>query len=484
MTSQVDKATAAIPAGTTTPPRPTIVDVAGSGACVGCGACAFATQSRISTAVNSHGHFQVDLSRANRDDLASGSLVCPFADEAADENRLASEFLPPTPSHDSRIGHYLSVTAGRVLKEDVTLGSSGGLTSWMTLELLKRGMIDGVVHVGGGDPGKSLFEYCVSHTADEVAQRRKSQYYSTTIVDALQSIRGNGKRYAFVGVPCFVKAVRLLARQDTLLREQLAFCIGLVCGHLKSSGFAELLAWQAGVPPTELMRVDFRVKDPNKPSNDYSFSAWGKNAEQPRTRPVQSLVGGNWGHAMFQLKACDYCDDIFAETADIAFGDAWLPQYKAEWRGTNVVVNRHPVLESILQEGAASGSIVLEPLSAARAAASQDGNYRHRWDGLSVRLADDRAAGRWSPHKRIVAGSRSVSAARQRIVRLRRQLGETSHAAFQSAKAANSLDPFLSAVRPLMAAMAQEYKSLYGPRPYVLLRKWVGDALRRVGLRG
>lgn len=40
-------------------------------------------------------------------------------------------------------------------------------------------------------------------------------------------------------------------------------------------------------------------------------------------------------------KACDFCDDVFAETADIALGDAWLPEYVQDGNGTNVVVTRN-----------------------------------------------------------------------------------------------------------------------------------------------
>src|SRR3546814_9958172 len=54
----------------------------------------------------------------------------------------------------------------------------------------------------------SLFRYAVSHSAADLRARRKSTYYSTEMSEALSSIAGDGKRYAFVGVPCFVKAIR------------------------------------------------------------------------------------------------------------------------------------------------------------------------------------------------------------------------------------------------------------------------------------
>jgi coenzyme F420-reducing hydrogenase beta subunit len=107
---------------------------------LGCGACAIATESRISVRVNQFGFFQVDLTHASPNDLRAGSLVCPFADESVDEDRLAAEFIPGMFPHDRRIGKYLSVSAGRIASDDIMQSSSGGLTSWMTKLLLERGL--------------------------------------------------------------------------------------------------------------------------------------------------------------------------------------------------------------------------------------------------------------------------------------------------------------------------------------------------------
>jgi coenzyme F420 hydrogenase subunit beta len=451
-----------------------IRDVVAEGVCVGCGACSVATQGRIRVAPNVLGVFQADIKNVPTADLDKASKVCPFSEESVDEDQLSQELFAGVGVHDPRLGTSSSIFAARVVKgEDIKLSSSGGLTSWLTLKLLEAGSIDGVIHVAAGQhaDGDHLFEYVVSRTPEEVRERRKSQYYSTSLAAVALHIRNDGKKYALVGVPCFIKAARLLAREDESFRAQLAVCIGLVCGHLKSSGFAELLAWQVGIPPSELLTVDFRVKEPGKTAGDYGFGAKRQGASQLVTRPTRSLLGGNWGHAMFQLKACDYCDDIFAETADIAFGDAWLPQYSNDWRGTNVVVCRSKALESILLVGAERGEIMLEPLSADLAAESQGGNYRHRWDGLSLRLADDRAAGVWAPRKRIAPGSRPLSKSREKIVRLRRKLASLSHEAFAEAKVVGSLNHFERRVRPLVDAMDKEYGAADRPLLRRIARK-------------
>ena len=259
-------------------------------------------------------------------------------------------------------------------------------------------------------------------------------------------MRGDGRKYALIGVPCFLRAGRLLAEQDTELDGQLAFYLGLVCGHLKSQAFAEALAWQTGVAPQDLQTVDFRVKVPNRPASHYDFGAVSRDGNVS-TRATASLVGGSWGHAMFQLNACNYCDDIFAETADVAFGDAWLPRFKADWRGTNVIVSRRPVIDEILRE---ADDIWLEQVSAQEVAETQAGNFRHRRVGLSVRLQDDLDAGLSVPVKRVPPNVDGVDEKRLRLIRLRRVISDRSHVAFDRARAANDLNVFLEAMQPLI----------------------------------
>ena len=75
------------------------------------------------------------------------------------------------------------------------------------------------------------------------------------------------KRFVFVGLPCFTKAVRLLAQQDNHFATKVAYCVSLFCGHLKSAAFAELLAWQAGIKPDNLKTFDFRHKLIGRPAS-------------------------------------------------------------------------------------------------------------------------------------------------------------------------------------------------------------------------
>lgn len=427
--------------------------VINNGMCIGCGACAVKDE-RITLKRDVYGAMQATLPANDPNISEAVAAVCPFSNSSKNEDQIADELYRDL-SHEPRVGRYIASYAGRVDQgEDITKSSSGGLTSWICLELMNAGLIDGVIHVGSaGVDTDGLFEFCVSRSADEVRARRKSQYYSASFDEVIREVLGDGKRYVLVGVPCFIKAARLLCSEIPELKNQLVYTVALVCGHMKTSRFAELLAWQLSIPPTDLAQVDFRVKNPGKSAKSYKFGAKTAIGEW-QTHQSSTLVGANWGHASFQMDACDYCDDIFGETADVALGDAWLDKYTGEWRGTNVLVVRNPIIDKLLQVGKGDHRLFLEDLPIDELCKSQDGNFRHRHDGLSVRLEDRQKAGLWTPVKRIKAGSRKVDSTRRKIVRLRQKLAQTSHTAFLQARENQNLSFYMNAINPLIKQMA------------------------------
>ena len=421
--------------------------------CVGCGACSVATQGAVSVTLQPRGAFEANLGSATPYQISKASRVCPFSDESKNEDELAHDLYRDLPGKDSLAGRYSKIGAGRVADEKSLNGSSsGGLTSWVASKLIEENHVDGVLHVGkSAQDDLGLFTYRVSHSTAEVLADRKSDYYATSFAEALNSIRGNGKTYAVIGVPCFIRAARLTCAEEPDLASQLLIFLGLVCGHLKSASFAESMAWQVGIAPQDLDNVDFRIKRESGTSSDYDFGARSRASSEIRSAPTNSLLGGNWGHGMFQLNACNYCDDIFAETADAAFGDAWLPEYSSDPRGTNIVVSRNALIDRILERGVAEGAISWDDKSANSAGQSQAGNFRHRRIGLAVRLMDDLTAGRSTPRKRVSPSYAGVTKQRLGLIRLRRHMSTVSHDAFATAKEKNDLSFFLDTMNSLVA---------------------------------
>jgi coenzyme F420 hydrogenase subunit beta len=267
-------------------------------------------------------------------------------------------------------------------------------------------------------------------------------------------------RYVVVGVPCFVKALRLACRESTVLKERVAFVIGIVCGHFKSTSFAELFAWQCGIMPAELRGIDFRTKLPDRSASSYAVTVTGEREGQPVTvtKPTSELFGSNWGHGLFKYKACEFCDDVVGETADISIGDAWLPEYESDSGGTNVVVVRSPILNSILSSAVVASRVHLEGISAEKVVASQAGGIRHRRDGLAFRLYLADRSGSWRPTKRVQPSCSHLGSKQWDIFKLRYEIGQMSHSAFTIAKKISNLDIFLAMVMPLTVRYDRHYR--------------------------
>jgi hypothetical protein len=186
----------------------------------------------------------------------------------------------------------------------------------------------------------------------------------------------------------------------------------------------------------EIVSVDFRHKMSGKAANAYAFEVQYEDngVGQRRTIPMAHVFGGSWGYNLFMLRCCDYCDDLFAETADVAVGDAWLPEYVANPEGTNVIIARHPRIQDLIEDGVRAGRLDLDGLPMERVLASQAGGLRHRRNGLGYRLHLLESRGLFTPKKRIGPSRKSVPWVFRRMLELRMALRETSKEAFEEQK--------------------------------------------------
>jgi coenzyme F420-reducing hydrogenase beta subunit len=144
-----------------------------------------------------------------------------------------------------------------------------------------------------------------------------------------------------------------------------------------------------------------------------------------------NLVDGDWGAGFFQSSACNFCDDVVGETADISFGDAWVEPYASDGRGTNVVITRSEVLDRLVAAGIADGRLQLEPVDGGFVERTQAAGLRQRRDGLGYRLTWHRGA--VTPRKRVEPCARQPLR-RKLIYRCRAAISAWSHRVFWLAR--------------------------------------------------
>src|SRR5690606_17900611 len=133
------------------------------------------------------------------------------------------------------------------------------------------------------------------------------------------------------------KAVRLKQHYYPQYKEKISFLVGIICGGLKSRFFTDYLANKSGIEG-KYSKQEYRIKDANSRAIDYSFGAYDSSGDFHQMK--MKTVGDMWGTGLFKSHACDFCDDVTTELADISLGDAWIPPYNKEGLGTSVIVTR------------------------------------------------------------------------------------------------------------------------------------------------
>lgn len=438
-----------------------IEDIVSNGYCIGCGVCAATNDSPCAIKMDQEGKYQAVLEKTGNHEQALA--VCPFSNEALNEDEIGKKLFGdiPSVSHDAYLGYFLKSFAGSVATDTYRdKGSSGGLGSWLAVSFLEEHLVDFVIHVRPVENSSILFSYTISSTREEVREGSKSKYYPVELSSVLDVVRDSPGKYLLIGVPCFIKAVRLLSEQEPIFKERIVLTIGLVCGHLKTDRFAKTIGWELGIHPNKLESIDFRVKMPDAAASSYGVAVKEKGINKVITSPMKKLLVHNWGHGLFRYNACDYCDDVLAETADVTIGDAWLSEYVQDGRGTNVVVVRNPSILSLLEKRHQELSI--EEISADKVYESQAGGFRHRREGLSYRLYLKDQKNEWWPTKR-VAPSENIPNRRKKIYEKRAPLLLEANKAYDKALERNDFSIFSKTMEPVLNSYNQVYK-----RPFIV----------------
>ena len=370
-----------------------------------------------------------------RTPTAAFSATCPFSPAAADEDAIAAASFPGAARHAVSIGRFEANYVGHVAEDGFRAdGSSGGMVTWVAAELLRTGVVDAVAHVAPVDApaaDEPFFRYRLSRSVEELRTGAKSRYYPIELSDVIRAVRATPGRYAVVGVPCFIKAIHLLRRTDPVIAERVTHTLGLFCGHMKSAALVESFAWQLQRGVDQVTAVDYRLKDAGRPANWYRAQLTLRDGTAVG-QDWWHLADGDWGAGFFQNSACNMCDDVVAETADIAFGDAWVEPYSSDGRGTNVVIVRSAALHRMVTDAIADGRLDLREVDDAFIEHTQAAGLRQRREGLAYRLTWRRRG--ITPRKRVAPSAGGLRWRRRLVYRSRWWISYLSHRVFAAAR--------------------------------------------------
>ena len=239
------------------------------------------------------------------------------------------------------------------------LASSGGVITEITSWLLENCKVDGIIHTSAdiNDPTKTIS--CISTSKEELISRSGSRYSISHPLQSLAKI-DTTKKYAFVGKPCDVVALKNYMSISSELNNVIIYTISFFCAGLPSE-----LAQDKLLRYLECSRNDLKTLRYRGDGWPGYTTAVEKNGKSHKTD-----YNTSWGKILGRdiMKMCRFCLDGVGEVADISCGDAWyLTEEKkpdfSEAEGRNIIFARTDKGKELIKSIIADGKIYATDVS-------------------------------------------------------------------------------------------------------------------------
>ncbi|MEP3347019.1 MAG: Coenzyme F420 hydrogenase/dehydrogenase, beta subunit C-terminal domain [Litoreibacter sp.] len=359
------------------------------GLCAGCGGCAAVAPSAAKMQVSSDGfarpHFSRDLTGHERRTISS---ICPSIEQSVEEeDRRVDPYWGP----------YVSTEVGYSTDADLrNYASSGGALSGFLLALIEGKTVDAIIHIKA-DPQDPLANVStVSSTRAEILAASGSRYAPSNPLEILPQLRGDGRRYAFVGKPCDVSALRSLQAVDPQIAKMVPVAVSFFCAGAPSLNAGRALLDRMSVKTDDV--ESFRHRSDGWPGHaSATLKGGGK---------VSLSYSESWGEVLSKQvqHRCKLCADGSGVFADAVFADAWevdgegYPNF-SDRPGQSLVLARTELGHSLISSAQMSGHLKLAPFDIQELAKIQTGQVRRR-KVVSARLLAAWLMGRPTPRYR------------------------------------------------------------------------------------
>lgn len=347
------------------------------------------------------------LSAAENDTIAG---FCPG---------LGQTVAPEGRRDDTLWGPYLDMHEGWASDAGLRhTGSSGGALSALLVSLLENGTVDGVVQTAAHPDRATANRTVISTTRAHILAAAGSRYAPSAPLADLQGCLDSGLRYAFVGKPCDVAALRAMAQNDGRMKRTFPVLLSFFCAGVPSLSGADAVLDALDAPVGEVK--SFR----------YRGNGWpGQATATLHTGETRSMsYHDSWGGILSKhvQHRCKICADGTGKAADIVCADAWHADEKGyplftEDDGISLIVARSTEGARQIAHAVSSGLLETAPFDRSRLEAMQPGQSGRR-KALLARLCGLYVLGKPIPRYK---GLHLLAAARRNTPRvlLRNMLG-------------------------------------------------------------
>ncbi len=242
--------------------------------------------------------------------------------------------------------------------EDIRFkAASGGALTEICTFLLQKKKVDAVIQVKEDENNTTATKVCFSRTAQEVKNNCGSRYsISVPLYSILQDVKED-ERYAFVGKPCDVMALRNYIKTHDESMKQFPYLLSFFCAGEPSVDAQKTLLSALGTDIDQCKSIRYRGY------------GWPGRTTSITNNGIESSIEYKdaWGKYLGRdiRKLCRFCLDGTGELADIVCADFWqlnkdnYPDF-SEHEGRNIIISRNRKSTEILEEMFHTNKLILE----------------------------------------------------------------------------------------------------------------------------
>ena len=287
--------------------------------CTGCGLCHSIRDVELS--IDEKGFKCPNLSNK---DLSFCRLVCPSGGHLLNSEQIWGK----------SISTYYAWSEDKYIRNSA---SSGGVLTSICIYLLKNHIVDGIIQVRQRVGKVYETETVISSQIEDVFNCMGSRYSISSPLFNIKQIVQDDKKYAFVGKPCDVAALRAYMEIDKNLKNSIVFLLSFFCAGMPSNEAQKKLLDALEVNESECTGLRYRGNG----WPGYATAICRNGTSKAMT------YDESWGKILGRdiRRSCRFCFDGIGLSADIACGDAWYlgddnkPDF-TEKQGRNVVFVR------------------------------------------------------------------------------------------------------------------------------------------------
>lgn len=316
-----------------------INDVVNKNLCIGCGICTnFSSSSKMEH--NEEGFLTVNNYTHESKIISEETLVkevCPGVKTYSNENK-----------ENYIWGDYKDIYLGYSTNEEIRFrGSSGGTITQTLVYLLEKNIVDYVIHIEEDKENVLGNKVVITNDINQIVSNTGSKYCPASPLNEVLTKLEKGLKYAFVGRPCDIVALRNYEKIDPSIKEKIIYKISFFCAGTPSIEGTLKVLEKFSLNRDKVS--EFRYRGNGWPGFTTAVNASGEEFKMP--------YDDSWGKILnkFLHPRCKVCPDGVGMSADLVFGDGWDCDEKgypifAEGSGKSLVVVRNNNGEELLNK--------------------------------------------------------------------------------------------------------------------------------------